>query len=1072
MNQPSAGDAGVNSRPWWDNYFEQQWDAHGGGEQTRYFMETALAHLPEPEKAYLSGNPLTVLDWGCAFGEGVAALSRAFPRSRVAGLDFSKKAIDEAGVRHAGHEFIWSEDGAIPRDFDCIVTSNCLEHFEQPLAMLERHLASCKGLYIVLVPYNECPLHPQHRAQFRVESFPHRVRDFARIHAGPIDSDPHFWPGQQLLVVYASEGYLNDAVNRVESMSLIIAKLEAVRIAERQRADEAEAGLKAERRRAEALEAERNAERRRAEALEAERNAERRRAEALEAERNAERLRGEEAERNAERLRGEEAEKQWIAQRNWTAASEAERASERRAAEALRLRAAKGLRDFQSQFDKQLSGYRSQRAWRVMLAFRKAYTMLARRKWRGVVFSGLDEFDLSFPQALNFVPEELTRPGEERSRPPRAATPDRQYDIVVLPIFDFDFRFQRPQQIAVQFARAGHRVFWISPARQLPASSAQRYESIQIRENVWEIHLRAAPFDLYRGALDPSQEAALVDGLDHLYRDKGIAASCAILQFPFWRRIGLALRERFGAKLVYDCMDDWQNWPTEPLPGEFSLAEERKLVGESDVLVVTSRELHERHATSGIESKLIPNAADFEFFHNPPAGSPLANLARPIVGYFGAIADWFDLELIIEVVRSRPRYSFALIGQVHLLDVSALKALPNAHLLGEKPYRELPAYLREFDVCTLPFRMNRLTRAVDPVKVYEYLSQGKPAVSTPLPELAPLSGLLYFAEGPEEFAKQIDRALEERDETLAAKRVAFASANTWASRVQVLDQAIRANYPLVSILVVTYNTREYLGPFFDSNRRATSYPSYEIIVVDNHSNDGSAEDLKTYALTDRRIRAECLDRNLGFAGGNNFAARLAQGEYLVLLNPDTVLTDGWLERLLRPIEKDPGVGLVAPVSNFSGNETKVNTYYRSLEEMEDFASECAIARRGESIGVDVAPLFCGLLRRKVWDEVGELDEGFEIGTFEDDDFSLRVRKAGYRIVTAEDCFIHHFGNGSFGKLEQDESHRIFKKNKQRFEDKWNTVWLPHRTRPGVRPISPDNRVELSDFFGGDGAGGL
>src|SRR2546430_17171771 len=88
-----------------------------------------------------------------------------------------------------------------------------------------------------------------------------------------------------------------------------------------------------------------------------------------------------------------------------------------------------------------------------------------------------------------------------------------RYDVVVLPIFDFQFRFQRPQQIAVQFARTGHRVFWISPARMLPASSAALYESTQIRENVWEVHLRAAPFDLYRGALEPSQESDLLDGL-------------------------------------------------------------------------------------------------------------------------------------------------------------------------------------------------------------------------------------------------------------------------------------------------------------------------------------------------------------------------------------------------------------------------------------------------------------------------------------------------------------------------------------------------------------------------------
>src|SRR5260370_1100364 len=143
MDFQHVTDAAIDSRPRWDDLRRNR-DAYGAGDQTRYFMETALSHLPEAERAYLNAAPRTILDWGCALGEGVATLARAFPRSRVAGLDFSKKAIDEAGVRNAGYEFIWSEDGAIPRDFDCIVTSNCLEHFEQPLAMLEKHLAACK----------------------------------------------------------------------------------------------------------------------------------------------------------------------------------------------------------------------------------------------------------------------------------------------------------------------------------------------------------------------------------------------------------------------------------------------------------------------------------------------------------------------------------------------------------------------------------------------------------------------------------------------------------------------------------------------------------------------------------------------------------------------------------------------------------------------------------------------------------------------------------------------------------------------------------------------------------------
>ena len=75
MNREEVTAASVNSRPWWDKYFEEQWDAHGGGDQTRFFMETALSHLPEAEKAYLNSGGVTILDWGCAFGEGVTTLA-------------------------------------------------------------------------------------------------------------------------------------------------------------------------------------------------------------------------------------------------------------------------------------------------------------------------------------------------------------------------------------------------------------------------------------------------------------------------------------------------------------------------------------------------------------------------------------------------------------------------------------------------------------------------------------------------------------------------------------------------------------------------------------------------------------------------------------------------------------------------------------------------------------------------------------------------------------------------------------------------------------------------------------
>jgi 2-polyprenyl-3-methyl-5-hydroxy-6-metoxy-1,4-benzoquinol methylase len=208
----------TNSLQWWETYFQESWDAHNGRQQTRYFMECLLANLPDPELRFLRNAHPTILDWGCALGDGVDVLATSFPKSDVAGLDFSRIAIEEAARTYPQHRFIHAEEGAIPVAFDVITNSNCLEHFEFPIAVLQSQLLACRSLYVILTPYNESPLSDYHRAQFREESFPERLNGFVRLHCKRIGVDQRFWPGQQLLVVYASQSYLQ-GTRRTTTMS-------------------------------------------------------------------------------------------------------------------------------------------------------------------------------------------------------------------------------------------------------------------------------------------------------------------------------------------------------------------------------------------------------------------------------------------------------------------------------------------------------------------------------------------------------------------------------------------------------------------------------------------------------------------------------------------------------------------------------------------------------------------------------------------------------------------------------------------------------------------------------------
>ena len=204
-------------------------------------------------------------------------------------------------------------------------------------------------------------------------------------------------------------------------------------------------------------------------------------------------------------------------------------------------------------------------------------------------------------------------------------------------------------------------------------------------------------------------------------------------------------------------------------------------------------------------------------------------------------------------------------------------------------------------------------------------------------------------------------------------------------------------------------------------------------------------------------------QNLGFAGGNNLAISHAHGQYFILLNIDTIVTPGWVGRLLNHIQNDPLIGLICPVTNFAGNEAKINIEYSNYQEMIRFSQVVAQLNHGLTTNIAVAPLFCALISKQLWNSIGELDTRYEIGMFEDDDYSIRVWEAHCRVVVAEDCFVHHFGQGSFSKLSGESYNLIFSRNKARYEAKWNKPWTAHQPRKGVRPAHEETRFEPETF---------
>lgn len=242
---------------------------------------------------------------------------------------------------------------------------------------------------------------------------------------------------------------------------------------------------------------------------------------------------------------------------------------------------------------------------------------------------------------------------------------------------------------------------------------------------------------------------------------------------------------RSRALLVYDCIDQHAEYPWNHRVRKRIAALEEKLLAEADVVTVTSSHLLERKRAKCKTIRLVPNGVDIRLFGRARGSEidvapELAHVKGPVVMYVGAVAEWFDVELVEHIAIRHPEWTLALIGPQSVRAPGLTRT--NVLRLGTRDHADLTRYLKRADVCLIPFVVNELTLGVNPLKLYEYLAAGKPVVSTALPDVCALAQPHVVCVGRDhaEFLRHVENCIAETDEWID-ERVKVAEQFSWES---------------------------------------------------------------------------------------------------------------------------------------------------------------------------------------------------------------------------------------------------------------------------------------------------
>ncbi len=248
-----------------------------------------------------------------------------------------------------------------------------------------------------------------------------------------------------------------------------------------------------------------------------------------------------------------------------------------------------------------------------------------------------------------------------------------------------------------------------------------------------------------------------------------------------------------GEKFVlYYCVDEWSQFSF--MDGPAMKRMEIDLLRKSDLVVTSSEKLYRDKIQYNSRTHLITHGVDYEYFSKAlhpetPVAEDIQNYEKPIIGFFGLIHEWVDLDLLERIASMRPDWSFVMIGKVSV-DIGRFRNVKNVHFMGPRPYDRILHYVKGFDVGMIPFVINELTMNVNPIKLREYLASGIPVVSTPIPEVLKYRDNVWIGKNAEEIILAIEKAVKEDSARARQKRSAQMKMETWESKLEHISRLI------------------------------------------------------------------------------------------------------------------------------------------------------------------------------------------------------------------------------------------------------------------------------------------